>query len=344
MPRTPRAKSKLNDLIDQIGQVRLDGRSGLGVLPELRAELGFELVIYFRFVQRGRGWSIEGFEADGLSSPSIVRRPLGEFFATTEQMPWLDLANPTPAHRNRAIVLTSEVGLDTLRSSAIFKQVIEPTELGLPNIVRVLLCEGDTLRGWLGGFSRAPITPAQCAMLEALVEPLLVRMRIERSLTGAPRIHAGIEQTMQFVRAPAVLVDARGRVHATNKAAGEWTASTREEVLAEVASVLSTRLPSQKVVVHPADISEGIERFLAILAPRSDDERREQAAALAGLRWQLTAREVHILKRIVDGAANAQIATELRINEQDAEQTISAIFNRARVTNRSSLVAAVLQG
>jgi len=344
MPRTPRAKSKLSELIDQIGQVRLERGSGLGVLAELRAELGFDFVFYFRFVRRARGWAIEGFEADGLTSRSSVRRPLNDFLATSEQMPWLDLASPPPAHRNKAIVLTSEVDLDTMRNSVIFKTVIEPTALGLPNIVRVLLCEGEILRGWLGGFSSAPITTEQCAMLEALVEPLLVRMRIERSLIAAPRIHVGIEQTMQFVRAPSILVDARGRIHATNKAAGEWTASTRDEVLAEIASVLSTRLPSPKVVVQSAGISEGTERFLAMLAPQSDDERREQAAALAGLRWQLTPREVHILKRVVDGAANAQIATELQISEQDAEQTLSAIFNRARVTNRSSLVAAVLQG
>lgn len=341
MPRS-RVRSRLHDLIDQIGQVRLEGDAKLGVIAELRAELGLDFVMYFRFVQRARGWTIEGFESDGFVGASTVRRPLGEYLATSDKVPWLALTDPPPSHRNKAIIITDEAG-QQIRSSEFYQQVVPP-ELGAMNVVRVLLWEDDKLRGWLGGFSSAPISEEQRAMLEALVEPLLVRMRIERSLAAAPRIHAGIEQTMQFVRAPAVLVDARGRVHASNRAASLWTASEREAVLAEIAAVLSTRRPSSRVTVQSAGMSEGTERFLAILAARSDDERREQAAALAGLRWQLTPRETHILKRIVDGATTAEIASELQVDEQDAEQKIAAIFNRARVTNRSQLVAAVLQG
>ena len=347
MRRFERAKSKLKLLIDQIGQVRLDGRAGLGVLPELREALGLDVVIYYRFVQRARGWAIEGFESDGLASPALVRRPLGEFFDTTGQtgqLPWLDLANPVPSHRNKAIVLTEEVGRETLRSLALFERSAERAGLGDSHIVRVLLCEGEVLRGWLGGASKSPITEDQRSMLEGLVEPLLVRLRIERSLAAAPRVHAGIEQALQYVRAPALLVDARGRVHASNRAGNELTAKERDEVLVEIASVIEKRLPSPKVTVLSAGLSEGTERFLAILSARSEDERREQAAALAGLRWQLTPREVHLLRRVVDGASNPEIASELRMTVQDVEQQISAILNRARVTNRSQLVAAVLQG
>lgn len=347
MRRFERAKSKLKLLIDQIGQVRLDGRAGLGVLPEIREALGLDVVMYFRFVHRPRGWAVEGFESEGLASTALVRRALGEYFtatAPTGQLPWLDLANPPQAHCNKAIVLTDEVGPETLRTSAFYERVIVPSALGDSHFVRVLLCEGELLRGWLGGASRSPITEDQRAMLEALVEPLLVRMRIERSLAAAPRVHAGIEQALQYVRAPALIVDNRGRIHAANRAASELTAHARDEALAEIAAVIDKRLPSPKVTVLSAGMSEGTERFLAILSARSDDERREQAAALAGLKWQLTQREVHLLKRLVDGASNSEIAGELRMTDPEVEQQIGAILNRARVTNRSQLVAAVLGG
>lgn len=347
MRRFEREKSKLKLLVEQIGQVRLDGRAGLGVLPEIRAELGLDVVMYFRFVHRSRGWVVEGFESDGLTNPALVRRALGEYFDTagqTGQFPWLDLANPAPSQRNKAIVLTDEVGAETLRTSAFFERVIHPSELGASHIVRVLLCEGEVLRGWFGGASRSPITEDQRWMLEALVDPLLVRMRIERSLGAAPRVHAGIEQALQYVRAPALIVDTRGRVHAANRAGDDLTPHARDEALAEIASVVAKRLASPKVTVLSAGMSEGTERFLAILSPQSEDERREQAAALAGLKWQLTVREVHLLRRLVDGASKSEIASELRMTDQEVDQQISAILNRARVTNRSQLVAAVLQG
>ncbi|MGC8073905.1 hypothetical protein ACP3W1_25425, partial [Salmonella enterica] len=76
MRRFERARSKLKLLIEEIGQVRLEGRAGLGVMPQIREELGRDVVMYFRLVHRSRGWAVEGFESDGLETPALVRRRL----------------------------------------------------------------------------------------------------------------------------------------------------------------------------------------------------------------------------------------------------------------------------
>jgi DNA-binding CsgD family transcriptional regulator len=344
MPRSPHTKPKLQSLVERIGEVRLEGSGGLGVLPEIREVLGLDAAVYFRLVQQTHGWAIAGFESAGLTHPTKLRRSLGEVLSSGTELPWLDLGNPNPAHRNKAVCVTNEIPPETLEASQLAERVFEPSELFNPHIVRVLLCEEDVVRGWIGGFATTPVTEKQRSMLDALVPPLLVRMRIERSLSGAPRLQAALEQTLQFLRAPAMIVDTRGRVHGTNRAADELLASKREAVMSSLATMLATRTPSKELTLVPTGMSDGGELFLAIWAARSPDERLEQAAALAGLRWQLTAREVRVLKVLVEGQPIAAIARELQVTETEAEQRISAILHRAHVSNRAQLVAAVLHG
>jgi len=108
--------------------------------------------------------------------------------------------------------------------------------------------------------------------------------------------------------------------------------------------MMTARTLSPELTLVPAGISDGSEQFLAIWAARSDDERLEQAAAIAGLRWQLTPREVRVLKGLVEGHPVDTIARGLALGESEADQHIKAILNRAHVTNRAQLVAAVLHG
>jgi DNA-binding CsgD family transcriptional regulator len=344
MGRVVRGKSKVELIIERLEEVRIDGRTGLGILRELREALAIDAVFFFRFVHRPRGWSIEAFESDGLAEPTRVRRSFDELLEAQQHFGWLGLAAPPVEQRNVAVCLTQQVGAAAMRRAPAVDQLLERCGIPDTQIVRVLLCENDVLRGWLGGFSRLPITEAQRGSMEALVAPLLVRMRIERSLVGAPRMPAPLEQTLRLLREPALLVDGRGRLHAANRAANGLDPADREQLVSQITAHLETRLPSPGVSLISVGVVEGTERFLAIMPAPSEHERRAQCAVLAGLRWQLTPDEVQLLTRLVARETDDVIARELRLSEQQVARQVHALLGRAQVTNRAQLVAAVLPG
>ena len=66
------------------------------------------------------------------------------------------------------------------------------------------------------------------------------------------------------------------------------------------------------------------------------------AVAAGGTRWTLSQRQVAVLEHVARGLANATIAALLGVSERAIEHHVTALLQRAGVTNRAGLVAAVL--
>jgi DNA-binding CsgD family transcriptional regulator len=222
--------------------------------------------------------------------------------------------------------------------------VIATTELAEHWLTRVLICEGANLVAWLGAFSARSTTRKQVDALNAIAAPLQTRLRIERVLGSAPRIHAALDATLQQIGAPALLVDARGRVHEMNRAGRELLATRREELLSSISAVLSKQIPALPVTLTPVSATGFPEQYLAVVRPRTAEARMSLCVTLAANRWKLTPRQVDVLRLLVRGESNAQISKELGTSPRAIELHITAIFERANVVNRSQLVAAVLLG
>ena len=65
------------------------------------------------------------------------------------------------------------------------------------------------------------------------------------------------------------------------------------------------------------------------------------AQAVAG-RWKLTARQSEVLALVARGATNSEIAGALGIKERTVEFHLSALFDKAGVDNRATLIARLL--
>lgn len=63
-------------------------------------------------------------------------------------------------------------------------------------------------------------------------------------------------------------------------------------------------------------------------------------AATAARVWNLTARQIDVLRLVTTGAANKTIAKELDCAEVTVEFHLTAIFRKAGVENRSHLASA----
>jgi DNA-binding CsgD family transcriptional regulator len=87
--------------------------------------------------------------------------------------------------------------------------------------------------------------------------------------------------------------------------------------------------------------TRSIPGFIAVLGPGPS-----QAGGIAGLpsvaHWKLTARQAQVLDLVAGGATNAAIAETLGIKERTVEFHLSAIFDKAGVDNRATLIARLL--
>jgi DNA-binding CsgD family transcriptional regulator len=78
--------------------------------------------------------------------------------------------------------------------------------------------------------------------------------------------------------------------------------------------------------------------FLAIRRPPSRELAMADALVIAHRRWKLTARQLQVLELVARGLTNDVIAETLRIEKGTVEYHLSAIFDKAGVCNRATLI------
>jgi DNA-binding NarL/FixJ family response regulator len=113
--------------------------------------------------------------------------------------------------------------------------------------------------------------------------------------------------------------------------------SSQEQAVAFTARAANARL----VVIGGNPIGTGaeavaaIERFLADLAPTSEETPRKGGARAAGL----SAREVEVLRLIAAGKSNPQIAEALVISLNTVQRHVSNILAKTGAANRTEAAA-----
>ena len=93
--------------------------------------------------------------------------------------------------------------------------------------------------------------------------------------------------------------------------------------------------PNPKLAAIIADVSEETGLSPIGTAPGSASESREQVV--------LTSRETEVLRSLVQGLANKEIAARLEISESTVKNTIQQLFAKAGVRTRSQLVRVALE-
>ena len=251
-----------------------------------------------------------------------------------------DPRHPKPFDRNR--VLTFE-DLDPQRRDpatlpAMFKAM---PKLGLrpEQQLRVLVCDGPSMLGWVGGFRGEAYTARDKRLLGRLVPSLARSLRLDLLVATADGIRAALDAAMEAIAAPAFLLSAVGAPIHTNAAGrcaldqqpGGQRARLREAALAPARTpeITVTRVESRGRVPY----------FLAVMHATANAGALGAAAAQ---RWKLSRRQRQVLTWVVSGASNARIGAELGISDRTVEAHLAAMFAKAGVTSRSELTAQVL--
>jgi DNA-binding CsgD family transcriptional regulator len=167
----------------------------------------------------------------------------------------------------------------------------------------------------------------------------------DHRLAEIPRVLAALDAALAAIRVPAFILDTSGEILRSNVGLGGRPAIDLKKAERSLAATVSNRSshPSSDLSwdLTPLSASGALIGFLAVLRPSPAPLDDEAALSAAQLRWKLTPRQTDVLRLVVRGLTNLSIAEVLVIGRGTVEFHISAIFDKAGVDNRATLIARV---
>jgi DNA-binding CsgD family transcriptional regulator len=247
---------------------------------------------------------------------------------------WYDPLRPAIEDRNR-VRLMREVHSHGPDETCIVEDVWPVLGVGSHDQMRVLVCEGDVLLGWIGGIREEPFTAAERELFDSFVPDLQRSLKLRRMLLDARVAEAGLGGALEALGAPAFIANASGEVLHANASGRAIFDQSPTDTRARVRDSIAR--PSDADLVTRLPVSQTEDCFLVIL--RVFDGATEERMRAAGVRWKLTPRESEVLRGIVEGDANKEIALRLGIHEGSIERYVTGMLRKACCDSRTRLIA-----
>jgi DNA-binding NarL/FixJ family response regulator len=163
------------------------------------------------------------------------------------------------------------------------------------------------------------------------------------SLRGASAL-AALDTALNALDAPAIVVDLGGEVLHANTNAQILLDRDRGTVSRSLADAIAGAPADLNWDLTPLQGTEAPHGFLAILRPPRRGPAVADPVCAASARWHLTARQTEVLRLVARGLTNVLIAETLEIGEGTVEFHLHAIFDKAGVDNRATLIVKMLEG
>jgi DNA-binding CsgD family transcriptional regulator len=201
--------------------------------------------------------------------------------------------------------------------------------------VRVLICDGPALLAWVGGLREQPYAPRERAALAALVPVFRQTFAVRRKLLDAGVAIAGLAAALEAIGAPGFIAQRDGRIDHANHAGARLVDHSAGEVRAKLRDAIAGNVGTS--LLAPLGASGLPQRFLVVLhESRSLGELRLREAAQ---QWHTTDRELAVLRWLVTGDANKEIAIKLGCSEVNVERHVTSLLRKAKCDGRARLVA-----
>lgn len=216
--------------------------------------------------------------------------------------------------------------------------------LGLEHMaqLRVLVCEGDTLLGWVGAFRTEPFTERDQRLMQALTPAFQRRMAQERRLREAGLLGPALGAALEVLGRPAWVVTFNGRVMHTNKAGQARWEQDAQGLAAQVRECLRSPPGTGPLFSSGPLRTPGLPDHYLVLDPGPPMDPTSRLPVLTQ-RWGLTAREAQVLEHVVQGETNKAIALHLGCAERTVEVHVTHLLNKAQVESRSALISRFFQ-
>lgn len=279
----------------------------------------------------------EVVEVDELSAvtpvrPGQVREALDANLRTEgRQGPFIQLRPPV-RQRNRALLL-SQLVPDRAKLRLTSRQA-GLHRVGLEGLdqVRILVCEGATLKAFVGAYREEPFTARHRSLLMRLQPTLVERTRVLSMLPQAELSFTALRTVFENTATATGLVDSRGDVVMGNPRLLASALTWRQELRAALAGDPSV------FAVTPVD-AVGLPRHYLV---RRLAQGGRVTSAFAR-KYALTPRETEVLEHVASGRSNAAIAALLVCSVRTAETHVSHLLAKTRAGSRTEVIDLLLR-
>jgi DNA-binding CsgD family transcriptional regulator/PAS domain-containing protein len=308
-------------------------------LEALRLAVETDKVVFYDLVQRPASEDLMiGREVVVSFQPGRWRAASDEYL-TGRRTNWggYNPVRPEVAQRDRVLSAAEVVTLTEGRSVPAAEFVYGRLGVRAFDTLRVLVCDGASMLGWLGILQPERTTERQRATLARVVPTFRKRLLFERLVRESSVTTGGLAAAFEQINAPAWLLGPGGQIAHANAAAKARfdadPAAIRVELAACVAGIAGPRFKVTPLRA-PERSNAG---HLVVETP----DVGSRAVSEAAQRFNLTPAQTRVFERVARGASNATIAAELKVAERTVEAHVTAILVKAQVTSRSALIVQI---
>jgi DNA-binding CsgD family transcriptional regulator len=344
MPRFSASDTRrLREIARELGTIRESSLTALAWLaPTLREVLRTEKAVTCTYAPRADGLSIvRGGES---KLPTEIHAFTDEWLRTAP-VRWTSFnpMRPEPAHRNRAMTLDDIQRVSGLASPPVVSAVYAKYGLARDDTLRVLVCDGASLVGYVALFQANPFEKRQKRLLSHLVPAIQQRLSRERLLSHASSTKLLLGAALEEIPSAAFVLSDGGRVIETNRLGARWLD----------AKGLDGRRALRDAVVAPAPTATASFRLTRVVTAEESPKvlavelttmATFYAVARAGDRWGFTARELQVLEGVADGVPTRTLAAHLAVSERTVEAHLTRMFAKAQVATRAEMIAKAMSG
>jgi DNA-binding NarL/FixJ family response regulator len=346
MPRLARAEvERIRRVRDDLATLKDDGESVLPrVLSELRAWLRMEKASVYGLRPTATGLSL-GFRHEEGFGPQMFA-DFGRWIAERpRRWGFFDPLRPDPSQRNVAMQFPDFRTLPDEKAPPIVRDLYPRWGIHALRQLRALVCDGDTLLAWIGGYREERFTPTEVQIFNALVPDLRRRLQLEKRLDEAEVCRAAMAGALEALPAAAFVVGDDGAVLHANQCGQALLDRDRSRVVEALAAVASPAVaPAGKPQSLPFHFTRLEQRgqarcWLAVQKAEPSPNLPPPQVAQAAARWELTPRQTEVLELVARGLANKVIAAELHCAPSTVEVHVRTILEKAGVDSRAALIA-----
>lgn len=303
--------------------------------PTLRDLLHCDRTIAYRPECASNGeWSLGDMSTTDAAVFTAYDARLREAARTSFQPFQYQPLRPDETQRNRACSLR-DIHTHGPDATCVIEEVWPQVGLGGHDQLRVLVCEGPVLLGWVGGFREEPFTRREQAALAALVVPLRRALALRRRLADAGLAGAGFASALEAIGAPSFVVSRNASIAHMNTA-GSWLLERRRsDTLERLKNAIAGH--EHASFVSRLEAPGTPECFLVVL--RDSGTTLEARLVMAVRNWGASEREIEVLRRLVAGDSNKEIAVKLGCSEVSVERRVTKLLRKAKCDGRSRLIA-----
>lgn len=361
---TSKERRKIEALTHRLRQLDLPWTQELDpVMPEVQELVGFDVAHTYRVTSDEECLRLEGVRYVGLAGGDDTARLL-ERDTRFDRGGWgmFDPFRPEPAQRNALVVMAwrdwqhpdptmvarglrprlSTLGID--RSSAtrvaerldVARRLLHRIGLGHLDQLRCLVCEGESLLAWVGGFHAEPIDESMRLRFRAVLPALRERLVVARNLREADLMRSALGAALEEIPAPAFLAASTGAVRHANAAGRALLTRDKASTLESLGYSVRGRCPSGTTCSRVA--APGLPP-LFLVVQRDIEDPAAARALRAAEQWELTARQTDVLVHLARACSNKEIAARLQCAERTVEVHVSAILQRSGCDSRAAVIA-----